>query len=1147
MALALWVAVVALPARAIEWQQGPGFRRAGVSVSQDGKPGFTSLPGSATGIQFTNFISIERYKPNQILLNGCGVATGDVDRDGLCDIYLCRLEGDNALYRNLGNWRFENITARGGVGCPGLDASGALLADFDGDRDLDLVVNSVGQGTFIFFNDGKGRFKPHHTILNRGKGGMSVAAGDLDADGFLDLYVANYRTSALMDMPNTHFRLKRVGSQQVITSVNGQPVTDPQWTNRFVVNARGGIDEFGEPDVIYRSQRGTNFVPWSFTNGAFLNEDGQPLARAPLAWGLSVAIRDLNHDRRPDIYVCNDFDSPEELWINQGDGRFRLIDRLAMRKSSLFSMGIDFADINRDGHDDFLVLDMLAREHVNRLLTAGDRNPPIPKLGVFDDRPGYMRNTLFLNRGDGSYAEIANMAGLEASDWSWAAAFIDVDLDGWEDVLISNGHERAARHIDVIAELARRKAQRQMTVAEVLDQRSLFPRLATPNLAFRNRGDLTFEKANWGFDFVGVSHGMALADLDNDGDQDVVVNNLNDPVSLYRNDAPEPRIAVRLRGNPPNAFGIGARIEVLGGPVSQSQEIMAGGKYLSSDDPVRVFATGKAESVTVRVQWPDGRNNVISNALPNSIYEISQAEAVDVAAPTEIAGATLFEDVSRLLNHTHVDTTFDDFARQPLLPDKLSQPGAAVIWADIDNDSWDDLIVSAGRGGTLVVLRNDAGKSFSRVAKTILSQPVDRDQTSLCAWNKSTNEIVLLAGLSNYDQANSNASVRAYNLSSDTLTDFAGSDATVGPLAMADIDADGDQDLFVGGRSAPGRYPTAVSSLILKNTGGRFEADPANVSALTNIGMVTGATFADLDNDKDPDLVLACDWGPILILKNEAGRFAMWNAQVTLNSQPSTLRSSATEGGSTLNSLTGWWTAVATADFDGDGRQDILACNWGRNTQYQNHRSRPLEIVRTDLDHDTIPDSMIIYYDETLRKRVPFRGLDYIGKAMPFLRERFQTQEAFARASLEEIFPGQIDNTLKAAWLDSTVFLNRGDRFDAISLPIEAQMSPALAACPADFDGDGSQDIFLGQNFLSNHTESPRLDAGQGLVLLGKGNGHFKPLSAKDSGVRVHGEQRGCAIADFDRDGRIDLVVTQNGGATKLFRNKSERAAKAKL
>jgi enediyne biosynthesis protein E4 len=350
--------------------------------------------------------------------------------------------------------------------------------------------------------------------------------------------------------------------------------------------------------------------------------------------------------------------------------------------------------------------------------------------------------------------------------------------------------------------------------------------------------------------------------------------------------------------------------------------------------------------------------------------------------------------------------------------------------------------------------------------------------------------------------------------------------ATTGPMAMADIDGDADQDLFVGSRCAPGRYPAPATSLLLKNNDGRFETTSA--PALANIGMVAGAVFTDIDNDKDPDLLLACDWGPVRILKNEAGRFSFWNAPTTLNPQPST-----------LNSLTGWWTAVAAADLDNDGRQDFIACNWGRNTEFQNHRAQPLEIIQTDLDHDAVPDCMIVYYDEELRKRVPFRGLDYLGKAMPFLRERFATHEAFAKAGLDEIFPGQTGNTLKAGWLDSTVFLNRGDRFEAIPLPVEAQMASAFGVCIADFDGDGSQDIFLAQNFFSTHPETPRLDAGLGLVLLGKGDGQFKALSAKESGIRVYGEQRGCAATDFDHDGRIDLVVTQNGAATKLFRNKS--------
>lgn len=1116
---------------ALEWQPGQGFRRAALSVPQGAKAGFTSMAG-ATGIHFTNTLPVDRYKTNQILLNGSGVAAGDVDGDGWCDLYLCRLEGDNVLYRNLGGWRFEDMTARAGVGCPNTDASGALLADLDGDRDLDLVVNSVGNGTRIFFNDGKGKFTPHRAVLNPGRGGTSVAAGDLDGDDFLDLYIANYRMSALMDMPNTRFNFKRIDGVPVVATVNGRPATDPEFADRYVINARGGIDELGEPDLLLRNVGGTNFVPWSFAEGGFLDEEGQPLTRAPLAWGLSVAIRDINQDDRPDIYVCNDFDSPDEIWINQGIGRFRLIDRLAVRKSSLFSMGIDFADINRDGHDDFFVLDMLARERVHRLTTAGDRNPTIPKPGVFDDRPGYMMNTLFLNRGDGSYAEIAHLAGVAASDWSWAAAFIDVDLDGWEDVLISNGHERAARHMDIIDELGRRRAQRQMTPAEILEQRKLFPRLATPNIAFRNRRDLTFEKADWGFDLVGVSHGIALADLDNDGDQDVVVNNLNDPVSVYRNDATLPRVAVRLRGNAPNTHAIGARITVHGGPITQSQEIMAGGKYLSSDEPARVFAAGTAAALTVRVAWPGGKQTVISNALPNSIYEIIEENSAPAAPSSPPSVAALFEDVSHLLQHTHVETAFDDFARQPLLPYKLSQPGPAVAWVDVNNDSFPDLIISSGRGGTLSALRNDSGRTFAPITSPPLNQATERDQPALLPWHPSSSELTLLVAVSNYEDGLVTNGVRAYHLQSGRVDNhFPSLESTSGALAAADVDGDGDPDLFVGGRCLPGKYPRAAGSLLLLNNGKRFELDATNSQTLARIGMVTAAAFADLDRDRDPDLILACDWGPPRIFKNEGGVFAAWNPAVSVDSQSSI-----------LNQLTGWWTSLAVADLDGDGRQDFVAGNWGRNTQYQNYRAKPLEILQDDLDHDGTPDCLVTYFDEQLAKRVSFRGLDYLGKPLPFLRERFTTHEAFAKAAMQEMISSA--NALPAAWLDSTVFLNRGDRFEAVPLPVEAQMAPAFGVCTADFDGDGAEDIFLAQNFFAVHPETPRLDAGLGLVLRGDGKGHFKALSANESGVRVYGEQRGCAAGDFDKDGRMDLVVTQNGAATKLFRNKGKKTSR---
>jgi hypothetical protein len=1135
MRILLLVAVAAscLPVsvRGLDWEQGAGVRRAILKVSSAAKAGFTSMLPSSTGIHFTNSLPYERYKTNQILLNGSGVAAGDVDGDGWCDLYFCRLEGDNVLYRNLGGWRFEDVTSSAGVACPNMDATGAALVDLDGDGDLDLVVNTLGSGTHVFLNDGKGHFTKLNPVLNPGRGGTSLALGDLDGDGFLDLYVANYRTSALMDMPNTRFILKRIGGKQVVSTVNGRPVTDPEFLDRFIVNERGGIEEMGEPDVLYRNIGGTNFLPRPFNDGSFLDDDGKALSRAPLAWGLSVAIRDLNQDGLPDIYVCNDFDSPDEIWINQGGGKFRALEHLAMRKSSVFSMGVDFADINRDGYDEFLVLDMLARDRVTRLTTAADRNAPIAVPGKFDNRASYMMNTLHLNRGDGTYAEIANLSGLAASDWSWAVSFLDVDLDGWEDVLISNGNERASRHMDIADRLQKFRTEKERSNAEILDARKIFPRLATPNLAFRNRHDLTFERVNWGFDYVGVSHGIALADLDNDGDLDVIVNNLNGAAGIYRNDTSAARIAVRLHGKAPNTFGIGARIEVLGGPVTQSQEIMCGGKYASSDEPIRVFAAGQSTNLTIHVKWLGGKETIVSNAQPNYAYEISDEQA-RVPRPGSVSNtATLFTDVSDLLKHTHIDAEFDDFARQPMLPIKLSQLGPGVSWADVDGDDRDDLIVSTGRGGQCGVLLNKAGDAFEHVTSSPLNQNTDRDQTCLLPWRKSPSELVLLAGWSNYETGATDNCTRVYNLAAKRVEDnFPKSDSTAGPLAMADVDGDGNLDLFVGGRCVPGKYPVVPRSLLLHNNGGRFEIDVTNSQAVANIGMVSGAVFSDIDGDNDADLLLACDWGPVRIFRNEGGRFTPWNPPVTFNSQSST-----------LNSFTGWWNGIATGDFDGDGRLDIVASNWGRNTVYQGYRSKPLQVFYGDVGDNGMFEAIITYFDEQTGQQVPFRGLDYLGKALPFLRERFKTHEAFAKASLKEIFPNFACQPLEAAWLDSTVFLNRGDRFEAIPLPVEAQIAPAFGISIADFNGDGFEDIFLAQNFFALPREVPRMDAGLGLILLGKGDGTFKALSARESGIRIYGEQRGSATADFDGDGRVDLAVGQNATATKLFRNASAR------
>jgi enediyne biosynthesis protein E4 len=614
-----------------------------LSVPEGGQPGFTLLEAKATGVLFTNSLAQERHLTNQILLNGSGVACGDVDGDGWTDLYFCALESGNRLFRNLGGWRFADVTRESGVALPNVVSTAAALADLDGDGDVDLVVNSVGTGTHVLFNDGKGRFKASGQILNRDRAGMSLALGDIEGDGDLDLYTANYRTTTLRDQPNTRFNFRMIGGRPQLVGVGGHPLTDPDLTNRFkyqiTTGERGGTfrhEENGEPDVLYRNDGKGQFAPVSFTDGTFRDEAGAALKEPPFDWGLSVMFRDMNGDLAPDLYVCNDFRSPDRVWINNSRGQFQAIGSNALRTISLSAMGVDFADINRDGFDDFVVLDMLSRDHVRRHVQRIDSPHEQLPTAAPEHRPQVARNTLFLNRGDGTYAEIAQLSGVDASEWSWTPVFLDVDLDGYEDLLVSNGFERDNANVDVLNEIERRKGQGKLSAIEQLHLRKMFPPLRTANLAFRNERNLTFSECSskWGFDLAAVSQGMTLADFDRDGDLDVVINNFNGPAALLRNNSSAARIAVRLQGDK-NTAGIGTKIRVLGGPVPQSQEVIAGGRYLSSDEPLRVFAAGSlTNTLTVEVTWRDGSQTRIDNAKPNHLYVVKQsAPARKTATP----------------------------------------------------------------------------------------------------------------------------------------------------------------------------------------------------------------------------------------------------------------------------------------------------------------------------------------------------------------------------------------------------------------------------------------------------------------------------------------------------------------------------------
>lgn len=1090
-----------------------------------GRTGFTALEPSVSGLRFTNELRGDLYLTNAVAHNGAGVAAGDVDGDGLPDIYLCSLEGPNRLYRNLGGWRFVEWPLEAAA-CTGQISTGAVLADVDGDGDLDLLVNGIAAGTRLFLNDGKGAWaEARDSGLSRTASSTSMALGDIDGDGDLDLYCTHFIDAMMLADPTTRFTLARRGDRWEVTKVNGESTRSPRWRDRFEASSDGKVRELPEVHGFYRNEGGGRFRAIESVAGTYMNARGEPIP--PYRdWGLAAMFRDMNGDGSPDLYVCNDNTSPDRIWINTGKGTFREAEAGMFRHTSRSSMGVDFADVDRDGRDDLVVVDMLAREPSRRMRQLVRDRPTLAEAEQVDGRPQYNRNTLFLGRPGGRYVEVAFFAGVAATDWTWAPLFMDVDLDGLEDLLVTNGFEFDVMDQDSSNEI--KDPKRRLTEAQLKRSMQMHPRWRTRNVAFRNRGGARFEAVGpaWGFDHEGVSFGMAQADFDQDGDLDLVVNNLNEAASLYRNDAPAERVAVRLKGRPPNTSGTGARIELIEGTRTQAQEMLCGGRYLSGDEALRVFAILPDRSGTSRlvVHWRSGVTSRVEGVEPNRIYEISEP-AVGSDAPTAgreasaVNPAPMFEDISRELGHVHHEDPNDDWVRQPMLPRRLSRLGPGVGWWDADGDGWEDLAIGTGRGDTWAVYRNLGGSGWRRQAG---GKPALDDQGSVLGWPDGRGGrfwLVSEGNLERVPEVPSALKVHATTNLESALSLPAG-EAHTGPMALADVDGDGDLDVFVGGRCRGGRYPEAVSSSLWLNQGGTLVMDRTWSAPFRDVGMVSGATFVDLNDDGRQDLVLAVEWGPVKVFINRSGGFsdetAAWG----------------------LGGWTGWWTGVVAGDFDGDGRIDLACGNWGRNTPYELMAGAELRLHYGEWNGDGAMQLIEAWRVGT--NGYPVRDRAWLGRGMPELLAQFPTHAGFGKATMAEILGPVRDRTreLSAAHLSSVVLFNRGTRFEPVELPPEAQWSPVFGIAVGDMDGDGADDLFLAQNFFGSASDLSREDAGVGLWLRGNGRGGWEPVDPSVSGVLMRGEQRGAALADVNHDGRVDLVVAQNSAETKLYLNR---------
>jgi len=1110
----------------VVWHEEQGYRWRELSFDHEKRSGFTELSARDVGIGFVDSVAEDSMLANENLSYGSGVAIGDVDGDGRPDVFLARVGGPSALYKNLGGWKFKNIARESGVDLSNRRTMGATLVDIDGDGDLDLLVTVLGGPNGLFLNDGHGKFADVTDTagLASQRGSMTATLADVDGDGDLDLYIANYKVESVLDLYPPAERTYEKVVQRLGESVR----ISPRFKEHYRLSARADLKtlvrtERGEPDWFYLNDGHGRFTHLPFTSGKFLDTHGQPLREEPDWFALTARFFDANGDQYPDLYVCDDLDDPDEFWINDGKGTFRRATPLSLRSTSNASMSVDVGDLDRDGRPDFFTVDMRSRDS-RRLKTQTPTNAPLIKpLGAIDDRPAVQRNSLFLNRGDGTYAEIASAAGVDASDWSWSSLFLDVDLDGYEDLLVGTGNMW-----DVMDADTREMISNLPAGSRWHQELKLFPKLALHNVAFHNNHDLTFTETavRWGFASTpSITHGMALGDVDGDGDLDVVTNRLNSAPALFRNDGGAARVAVRLRGRGRNTESVGSKIEVLARnlPV-QTKEVSVGGIYLSSSDPQYTFATGTADSVTVRVRWRYGAVTTLSGLRTNREYEIVEpspdsSKSTRATADSSDVVLGLFTDVSNLLHHSHFETPYDDFVRQPLLPNKLSQLGPGIAWYDLNGDGRDELIVGSGSGRALTVFQNSGG----RFVRADIGKPAVGDETAIVAVPANDGSVRLLVGQSNYEaparrEAAAIPSVVALQFKSPrSLREqpvLVGDTASIGPIAAADYNGDGTLDLFVGGRVVAGAYPAPASSRLYLQTGGKFALDTANQRILDGVGMISAAIFSDIDGDGHPDLLLAPEWGYLRVFFNRGGH----------------LTEAATSYG--FGEYSSRWNGIATGDLNGDGRLDIVATSWGRNTKYHVTKANPVYMY-----YGSVP--LEAQRDSAIGGIAPLASLARLSAAVPLIRQRVRTFSQFASATVDQLLgvDGSESHRLTMNSVDHMVFINRGDRFVGTPLPLPAQLAPAFYAGIADFDGDGREDIFLSQNFFPTDIETPRHDSGLGLLLLGDGSGGLTPLSSRASGIAIYGDQRGAAFADFDGDGRTDIAVSQNAEATKLFRN----------